>query len=148
MEWEVDYDDGESEATLCRECIRPYVPYAMDEAADWRSDEDIFYNARVVGIGVDEDGEETYDVLLLDSDEVLEGILPVHMRRVDLRRNPSRVDSGFAPGTRVVAMFNGLEDEWYAGFVTSRNRDGTYRIQYDDGDAEEAVIAEYIVLEE
>jgi len=148
-EWEVEYDDGEAETAICHQCIRPFLPYVVDEAVDWRSDEDddTFFRGLVVGVGIDDQGEETYDILLDGSDEELvPEVYPSRMRRFEKRYGD--IVSVFKMGTRVVAMFNGVEDEWYAGLITRQNRDGTFRINYDDGDMEERVPAEYIMLEE
>jgi hypothetical protein len=64
VEWEVDFLDGDVDSTICRKCVRPYLPYVLDEEVDWRSEEDIFYRGRVVGGGLDDFGNEMYDILI------------------------------------------------------------------------------------
>mmetsp|Transcript_15990 Transcript_15990/g.24106 ORF Transcript_15990/g.24106 Transcript_15990/m.24106 type:complete len:980 (+) Transcript_15990:164-3103(+) len=51
----------------------------------------------------------------------------------------------FKPGERVEAMFTGDgSNNWYKGVVSAVNDNGTYRIDYDDGDRETAVLEENI----
>ena len=41
-------------------------------------------------------------------------------------------------GARVLAQFHGNKDlAWYAGIATSQNADGSWRIEYDDGDVDD-----------
>ncbi len=51
-------------------------------------------------------------------------------------------DKGVQPplhaGARVLAQFHGNKDlAWYAGIATSQNADGSWRIEYDDGDVDD-----------
>jgi hypothetical protein len=145
VEWEVDFYDGDVDSTICRKCVRPYLPYVLDEEADWRSEEDIFYRGRVVGAGLDDFGDEMYDFQIDDSEEVVRDISPVDMRRFE---NLADLDAVLKVGTRVVAEYQGIEDQWFPGVITRRNMDGTFRINYDDGDIENGVPLESVNLEE
>ena len=74
----------------------------------------------------------------------------------DFSSNPSVSSSGssrssgsdkeadlFDRGDKVEARFNGKE-KWYKGEVTRRRSDGTYDIEYEDGDREMRVKAEFV----
>jgi hypothetical protein len=152
VEWEVEFHDGDVDSTICRKCVRPYLPYTLDEEVDWRSEEDIFYRGRVVGGGLfDKFGEEMYDILIDESGEVLRDVSPVDLRRFETRapfENLADLNAVLNVGTRVVGMFEGNEDEWYPGVITKRNKEGTFRINYDDGDVELRVPIEFLSLEE
>jgi hypothetical protein len=145
VEWEVEFHDGDVDSSICRKCVRPYLPYSLDEEVDWRSEEDIFYRCRVVGTsgGLDDFGDELYDIVIDGSEDVLRDISPVDMRRFEAL---ARFDNltVFNVGTRVVGMFQGIEDQWFPGVITRRNKDGTFKINYDDGDVENGVPFEFI----
>jgi hypothetical protein len=146
VEWEVQFEDGDFDTAICRKCVRPYLPYTLDEEVDWRdSDEDVYYRGRVMDVMLGDGGEELYDIRLDGYLEVLRDISPVDMRRFE---NLSDPDGVFDLGTRVVAMYDGMEDEWYPGVITRRNKDGTFRIIYDDGDIDEQVPLQFMMLDE
>ena len=46
-------------------------------------------------------------------------------------------------GDIVEGLFNGKKN-WYKGIIAAKNADGTYKIEYLDGDVEKAVISDYI----
>jgi hypothetical protein len=151
VEWEVEFHDGDVDSTICRKCVRPYLPYTLDEEVDWRSEENIFYRGRVVGGGPNEYDEEMYDILIDEFDEVLQDVSPVDMRRFETLapfENLAELDAILNVGTRVVVMYQGNEDEWYPGVITKRNKEGTFQINYDDGDVELRVPIEFLSLEE
>jgi hypothetical protein len=50
-------------------------------------------------------------------------------------------------GDRVQAQFDGGES-WYPGVVSAVNEDGTYHVEYDDGDVESAVAGDLIRAEQ
>lgn len=57
-------------------------------------------------------------------------------------------EASFEEGQRVMACWNGGDTE-YPGTISAANDDGTYDIDYDDGETEEGVEAQYIrVLDE
>merc|ERR1719487_1841575 len=56
---------------------------------------------------------------------------------------PASTGSSFAPGDRVEAQFNG-KGKSYPATVKKDNGDGTYALDYDDGDKEDAAKAEHI----
>ena len=49
----------------------------------------------------------------------------------------------FAAGARVEARYGG-EEEWYAGRIRAARDDGTYDVEYDDGDLEERVAVDLV----
>ena len=51
--------------------------------------------------------------------------------------------AGFAAGARVEARYGG-EEEWYAGRIRAARDDGTYDVEYDDGDLEERVAVDLV----
>ena len=51
---------------------------------------------------------------------------------------------GYAEGERVEVLYKGKGSKWYSGKVRRVNRDGTYDIQYDDGDSEAGALAKNI----
>ena len=67
----------------------------------------------------------------------------------ELTRNlPSRratLVAGSAVRARVGASdFGPAGTRWFAGVVTSANDDGTFAVQYNDGDYEDSLLPEYI----
>ena len=56
---------------------------------------------------------------------------------------PLATDTAFSVGQRVRARFAGKK-HWYNGVVTTVNADGTYGLEYDDGDWEDSLGREYI----
>lgn len=59
-------------------------------------------------------------------------------KNLGLRRGKqfsSLSSSSFSTGDRVQARFNG-KIKYFPGKIKSVNRDGTYKIEYDDGDTE------------
>jgi hypothetical protein len=72
VEWEVQFEDGDFDTAICRKCVRPYLPYTLDEEVDWRdSDEDVYYRGRVMDVMLGDGGEELYDIRLDGYLEVL-----------------------------------------------------------------------------
>lgn len=52
--------------------------------------------------------------------------------------------SSWSVGDVVLARFEG-EEEFFEGKVGADNGDGTYRVDFDDGDVDERVLAEHIL---
>ena len=50
---------------------------------------------------------------------------------------------GFAVGSPIEARYRGKR-KWYPGTIAKVNGDGTYDIQYVDGDSERGVTAQYV----
>ena len=49
---------------------------------------------------------------------------------------PEPTAGGFAVGSQIEARYGG-KSKWYRGKVAAAHEDGTYDIQYDDGDSED-----------
>ena len=89
----------------------------------------------VVPAEAEDEGEEGE----VGGEEEEEGVV-VERAALDVEPSqpPSQPTAVFAVGARVECRHGGGED-WYAGEVASVAADGTYYIQYDDGDEEEGV---------
>merc|ERR1719197_285458 len=66
-----------------------------------------------------------------------------HIKAMSGGSAPASGDSSFAPGDRVEAQFNG-KGKSYPVTVKKDNGDGTYALEYDDGDKEANAKAEHI----
>ncbi len=76
----------------------------------------------------------SYDVTLEDG-SIVSGASSAEMRRVDDVSNEEEDDDVIIePGDRVMAMFPGLPKKWFPGVIEEQNEDGSFAIQYDDGD--------------
>ena len=128
MTWDVEYDDGDEGNNLCQMCIRPFVPYAVNETLEARVDDAEFASARVVALHA---ADDTVDIRLEDSDELWTHVEPKDLRRLTIEHVEA---PGFVESARVMARFPGAGDEWYAGTIAKVNKDGSFAIQYDDGD--------------
>ena len=120
----MDYDDGEMDSDLCHRCIRPFEPYRLNERIEVRIGKE-FEEANIIRASAN---NETYAVLL-KSGETLEGV-----SSLDIRRAERRVRSKLSRGMNVFALFDGIPDEWFPGVIVGENSDGTFAIEYDDGD--------------
>jgi hypothetical protein len=130
--FDVKYDDGELDKRLGPRCVRPYKPLEVGDMAAVRDEEMMFYNGRVVE--VHEDG--TVDI---DTPEggLFEDVSILNVRRFD----PS---GGIKKGSQIEALFQGEGEDWYPGVVLEVNDDGTYDVEYEDGDTELGVEKEAI----
>ena len=135
MTWDVVYQDGEEETGLCQDCVRPFVPYHLDEEVGWRNAQDTYDQGRIVAV---HSLEQTYDVHV-------GGRIRKNVRSNVLRRLESFADSATS-GRRVLAYVS-EEDDWYPGVVRQVNRDGTLAVEFDDGDYLDSVEAQYVVSE-
>ena len=50
MAWDVEYEDGDEGTDLCRKCVRPYTPYAVQESLEIRVSEHEFATGRVLAV--------------------------------------------------------------------------------------------------
>ena len=135
MTWDVVYEDGEEETGLCQDCVRPFVPYRLDEEVGWRNAKDTYDQGRIVAVHA---LEQTYDVLV-------GGRIRKNIRSNVLRRLESIANS-VTSGRRVLAYVTD-EDDWFPGVVQKVNVDGTLAVEFDDGDYLDAVEAQYVVSE-
>ena len=140
--WEVQYDDGEVDESLCPTCVRPFKPYEVGEEADWTDKVDDFLPCKIVAVT----GEDSYDIEL-DDGRKLSGVSAANLRRT-LSRNKSRSMSkgevNLEVGARVHAQFPGDgSGEVYPGIIHAING-AWYSIQYDDGDFSNRVTKDMI----
>lgn len=130
MTWDIYYDDGDEGIGLCRECVRPYVPYAVQESIEVRVNENAYAAGRVVAV---HHKDKTFDVKMEECRE-----LRFAVRTLDLRRRVGFVSNALLTlNARVLALFLDGEsesDEWYPGVITEVGADGTFAVLYDDGD--------------
>ncbi|GAX10719.1 hypothetical protein FisN_14Lh235 [Fistulifera solaris] len=131
LTWTVRFDDGDVVDNVCAQCVRPFVPYSVGEKVEVRISDSEFATGQVVAAM---DG--TYDVTLEDGSVVF-GTSCAEMRRVDEVSEEDDDDDDdviIEPGDRVMAMFPGLPNQWFPGVIEGHNKDGSFAIQYDDGD--------------
>lgn len=122
--FDVRYDDGELDEGLGRRCVRTYTPLEVGEMAAVRDEEMEYHNGRVVEIH--EDGTVDIDT---PGRGLFEGVSILNVRRFD----PS---GEIKKGSRIEALFQGEGEDWYLGVVLKVNDDGTYDVEYEDGDTE------------
>ena len=128
---DVMYDDGMIDPGLCRLCVRPFLPFEIDEPVAARNNNDVFYGGRVVKLYTT---TNTYDIQTTDN-----GMMK-NVSTADIRR----FDWTMQKDTRVEAKFQGVGDVWYPGKIIFVHDDGSYDVEYDDGDTEYEVEREHI----
>ena len=131
--FEIEYDDGDSDR-MGQNCFRTFVPFKVGEEIEFKSASDIWHPGKIMR----EKEEETYDIQDTTG-KVFENVSSAAMRR----SGGSTLE--FNVGFEVLARFNG-GGEWFAGKIVRENDDGTYEIQYDDGDYESDVSHKLIRL--
>jgi hypothetical protein len=130
--YNVEYEDGdEMDEGLSRVCVRAYKPLEVDDVVAVRSEDLEYVNGRVVK--VHPDGTVDIDTPFLG---LFERVTTLDIRRFD-------PEERFEEGSPVFALFQG-GDEWYGAVVSKVNADGTYDLEYEDGDTEFGVEAAYI----
>ena len=127
--FDVRYDDGDRDNSLCRRCVRPRLPFEIDEPVGVRKG-GVYYTGRIVAI---HDGG-TYDV---------------EAKGIEIQRNVTtanlyRVDDSLVLGAVIEAKFQGVGNAWYRGKIVRVNDDGSFDVEYDDGDKEYSVEPENI----
>lgn len=127
--FEVEYDDGESGHGLERQCLRPFQPYAIDDEVQVRvEDEQDWLDGTIVGVSHDDGSNVLLDIEIEEDETILKGVATSRIRR-------------FVPinvGDLILARF---EDgpKWFPGIIRAVNEDGTFFVQYADGDEEQSV---------
>ncbi|KAH8074568.1 tudor domain-containing protein [Aureococcus anophagefferens] len=152
--YDIDYDDGESEKKVAEALIRGGASSRRSRARAARA-------ARSQGrrdrsalpgkskwypgkIGRD-NGGGTYDIDY-DDGEQEKGVEEALIRGgASKPSKPSAGGSGgaFPKGAKVEARYRG-KSKWYPGKIARDNGDGTYDIDYDDGESEKKVAEELI----
>ena len=165
----IEYDDGESELRVAPNLIRKKGgSMARDDPFDSETEADdmSFREGDKVearfgggqeyypGVIARKNRDGTYAIDYADGDN--EGRVKAnYIRKVGGRRSASPMkrdpfdseteadDMSFREGDKVKARFGGGQ-EYYPGVIARKNRDGTYAIDYADGDNEGRVKANYI----
>jgi len=125
------FDDGEENSDISVRCLRPFEPFRLDEEVQVREieeDEDTWYEATIIRISHNADGNPVCDVKFPDTDDLLTDIESHNIRRIISLKEGESISARFGDG-----------DEWFSGIILQSNSDGSYSIEYDDGDVEENV---------
>jgi hypothetical protein len=88
---------------------------------------------------VNRDG--TYDIEYEDGDN--ERDVAAELVRALEESKPAPPDACYEKGQKVEALFRG-RSKWFKGMILRANRDGTYDVEYEDGDKETGVEAKLI----
>lgn len=161
--YDIQYNDGDRELNVQEELIRPlnsqtisYQPvpdtedllpisYSMYDIIESKTLDGVWLKGEISRINAD----GTYNVQF-DSGESERNVpmsrIRLHNRRVKFSQSTdSYPPLKFLLYDRIEGRFGG-KDKWYAGEICKINDNGTYNIQYDDGDIEYDVTSEYIRL--
>ena len=158
--YDIDYDDGEKETRVREDLIRSLEKRSSspsrrdgkkDEASDSERDGAIEVGTRVEArykgrskyypgevVRVRSDG--TYDIDYDDGEK--EQRVALELIKV-LGKSGGREKKGFAVGEKVEAQYKG-RSKYYPGRIVRVRGDGTYDIDYDDGEMEVRVSSDYI----
>jgi hypothetical protein len=142
LAWDVVYDDGDEAYELCQDCVRPFVPYSLNEFLDVRVSPTIYAPGQVQAI---HRLDGTFDIRLNKNGQIISRVPTKNIRRrgrsgrVKLtiaRLSSSAQEQGpIKVGMRVMAGLPDLDsDELFPGKVTKANPDGTFAVLFDDGD--------------
>ena len=138
----VQYDDGDKEKHVKAEHVREIVEKKKEEEqveAKFRGKK--WFKGTVMT--VNDDG--TYFVQYDDGDEE-KRVKAEHVRELvekeKTEKKKEETTASFEVGQQVEAKFRGKK--WFKGTIMKVNDDGTYFIQYDDGDKEKRVKSKHI----
>jgi cytidine deaminase len=169
--YDIDYNDGELELGVDPELVRLIGSSA--KATDSASDRAGSSKPAVVELSVGEkiqaryrgreryfpgvvrrvNRDSTYDIDYDDGEKEL-SVAAEYVKLAAVAASPARrgglgSDSRAEPaavlleGDKIEARYRGRE-RWFAGTIRRANRDGTFDINYDDGERELGVVAEYV----
>lgn len=133
--YDIDYDDGEKETRVKTELIRGLKssqsgPSPVDLVVGDKIEANFrgrgrFFPAKIQRVNRVADGSTLYDVLYDDGEEE-KGVVADWLRLVEV---------SFQEGSRVDGNYRG-SGRWYPGKVRRAHGDGSYDIDYDDGEVE------------
>ena len=143
--FDIDYDDGEKEMFVAEELIRSLE--STNSKVDIRLGDKV--EALYKGKGtkwfkgkvsrVNSDG--TFDIDYDDGDHDF-GALASNVRSLEeARGNQVSGSSSIRLGDKVEALYKGKGTKWFKGKVSRVNSDGTFDIDYDDGDRDFGALA-------
>jgi predicted MarR family transcription regulator len=153
---DINYDDGERELGVAVDLIRLAGSSSSKAAAPLQLREGDKIEARYKGrerwfAGVIRrvNRDDSYDINFDDGEREL-GVAAELVRLIGSTSSSKKaVDSSadlqLRDGDNIEARYRGRE-RWFAGTVKRANRDGTYDINYDDGERELSVAAELVRL--
>ena len=129
--WDVLYLDDELDFSLCRACVRSFVPYSVGEMVAWQNGERNWVECEILDYNAI-DG--TYDIQSSFNDSVVRDVEMERLRRGIGSSQPNEGE-GWNESDRVLAGFPGVEGDVFPGTVSRVfPTDGKYEIRYDDGD--------------
>jgi hypothetical protein len=142
LAWDVEYDDGDEANELCHDCVRPFVPYSLNEFLDVRVSPTTYAPGQVRAI---HRLDGTFDIRLNKDGQILSRVRTKDLRRRGrsgrMKFTTARLSSSeqhqipVTVGMRVMAGLPELDsDELFPGKITKANSDGTFAVMFDDGD--------------
>ena len=141
--YDVDYDDGEVETALSADLVRAVgsAKKGLSPARGGRIEEGSKVEANYRGKGkyypgrVKRDrGDGTYDIDYNDGEQEIR--VPADMiRLLDDPGNDFGRKNSFSRGTKVEANYKG-RGKWFPGIITFDRGDGTFDVDYNDGESE------------
>ncbi|GMH99375.1 hypothetical protein TrVE_jg13350, partial [Triparma verrucosa] len=152
--YDINYDDGEKEFGVKKEFIKVLESNSRSRSRgrdDSEASDDIleddkvearyrgkskWYPGKVARVR----SNGTMDIHYDDGEKEL-GVDPTFVRR--LKSSPSKSKQTYREGTKIEARYRG-KSKYYPGYISSSHKDGTYDIEYDDGEFESHVKLEYI----
>ncbi|CAM9753461.1 unnamed protein product, partial [Laminaria digitata] len=151
----IDYNDGEKERGLADDMIRKEKGGAGEEKASaklkrgdrvearYRGKGNKFYKGKIARVNSD----ATFDVNYDDGEKEI-GIAEEHVVSLEpaaarSERTTGRV-AAMAKGDRVEARYRGRGTKFYKGEIARVNSDGTFDINYDDGEKELGIAEEHV----
>ena len=132
--YDVEYDDGELDQALFPKCVRRFRPYRVNERIEVRVSEDEFAEGLILQINDD----KTLNVRT-NGGMVMNNVEMGNIRRFSLQQD-------LASGTAVLAKWQGGDEYFPAKLASKISVEGTYAVQYDDGDFDPEVSAKDIKL--
>lgn len=140
----IRYDDGDFD-TLSPYCLRRFVPYRIDEEVEYHLDggggDYIWYMGKIIN----ENDQDFFDVETEDG-QILRNISAAQFRRSESFFYQNIEGSKkLKVGVKIRALFEG-GSLWFPGKIVNDNEDGTYDVEYDDGDFESGVSYNMIQL--
>jgi hypothetical protein len=141
--WGVRYDDGEVENRLCRSCVRPFVPYAINETIDVLVQPDYYTPCIVKSIHQDRTGDFLYDLQLEETNEIL-----LSISTKDLRRNYRNMLTRIPIHSRVIILFHDESSNHpnyeYGVVIQYHESSNTYDVLFENGEIMYTVLRHYI----
>ena len=137
--WDVIFDDGDTAIDLCRSCVRPFIPYAINETLDIMLEPDGFVRCHVVAAyRTGTSNDMAYDVQLDDdNNKVIHNVATASLRR-NYRLGRDNELSILPVGIRVSALYsdkNGTAVDYFPGHIMKFNANRkSYDVEFDDGD--------------